>query len=177
MLQWVIIPEATRDAVSQSRPVVVVVAGRPGAGKTAVADLVQALLAHRGGRGAVRPGSVHAAHLHYSGLLAADVRTAGTLLGPDTTRWQAAVEAHIRDRGFDAVVESALADPDDVRASSLAQVVRKPMRTDADSEPPPERPYASGLEVKAARTDFCADGEILGARNDLHIEGDLRHAM
>ncbi|WP_329374928.1 zeta toxin family protein [Streptomyces sp. NBC_01483] len=39
---------------------------------------------------------------------------------PDTHRWQAAVEAHVRARGFDAVVESALADPDDFRASSLA---------------------------------------------------------
>ncbi|WP_255253793.1 zeta toxin family protein, partial [Streptomyces avermitilis] len=33
---------------------------------------------------------------------------------------KAAVEAHVRDRRFDAVVESALADPDDFRASSHA---------------------------------------------------------
>ncbi|MGW1616828.1 zeta toxin family protein [Streptomyces sp. NPDC002285] len=39
---------------------------------------------------------------------------------PDTARWQAAVEAHVREMGFDAVVESALADPDDFRASSAA---------------------------------------------------------
>jgi hypothetical protein len=58
-------------------------------------------------------------HRHYPGLLAADVRTAGALIRPDTARWQAAVEAHVRGRHFDAVVESALADPDDFRASSL----------------------------------------------------------
>lgn len=37
---------------------------------------------------------------------------------PDTARWQAAVEAHVREMGFDAMVESALADPDD-RAEEL----------------------------------------------------------
>lgn len=60
------------------------------------------------------------AHRHYPSLLAANVRTAETPVRPDTARWHAAVEAHVRDRRFDAVVESALADPDDFRASSLA---------------------------------------------------------
>lgn len=60
------------------------------------------------------------AHRHYSGLLATDVRTGAALVRPDTVRWQAAVEAHVRDRRFDAVVESALADSDDFSASSLA---------------------------------------------------------
>lgn len=37
------------------------------------------------------------------------------------------------------------------------------MRTAVDSERSPEGPYAGGLEVKAARTDFCAESEVLGA--------------
>ncbi|MFF4935328.1 zeta toxin family protein [Streptomyces griseofuscus] len=39
-----ILPTAVRGAVRQERPVVVIVGGQPGAGKTAVADLVQAAL-------------------------------------------------------------------------------------------------------------------------------------
>nr|WP_234333422.1 zeta toxin family protein [Streptomyces viridochromogenes] len=42
------------------------------------------------------------------------------MVRPDTARWQAAVEARDHDGRFDAVVESALADPADFRASSLA---------------------------------------------------------
>lgn len=48
-LEQVIVPTFTRGAVSQARPVVVVVAGQPGAGKTQIADLVQAALDRRGG--------------------------------------------------------------------------------------------------------------------------------
>jgi pantothenate kinase len=55
VLHRVILPVATRSAVSQPRPVVVV-AGQPGAGKTAIADLVQAALGRRGG--AVRVGRI-----------------------------------------------------------------------------------------------------------------------
>ncbi|WP_446459128.1 zeta toxin family protein [Streptomyces niveus] len=40
--------------------------------------------------------------------------------GRHPRRWQAAVEDHVRTHRFDAVVESALADPDDFRASMAA---------------------------------------------------------
>ncbi|MFF9526928.1 zeta toxin family protein [Streptomyces achromogenes] len=61
-----------------------------------------------------------AVHRRYAELLAADVRTAGVKVRPDTSRWQAEVEAHVRACGFDAVVESALADPQEFRTSSHA---------------------------------------------------------
>ncbi|MBT2411116.1 zeta toxin family protein [Streptomyces sp. ISL-12] len=48
-LHQVIIPEATKNSVPQKRPVVLFVAGQPGAGKTRVADLFQAVLHYRGG--------------------------------------------------------------------------------------------------------------------------------
>lgn len=120
VLHRVILPAAARSAVAQPRPVVVVVAGQPGAGKTQIADLIQAALDRRGGCVRVGRDLYKPVHRHYPGLLAADVRTAGALVRPDTVRWQAAVEAHVRVRGFDAVVESSLADPDDFRASSHA---------------------------------------------------------
>jgi hypothetical protein len=48
------------------------------------------------------------------------VRTAGIKVRPDTRRWQAAVEEHVRACGFDAVIEVSLADPDEFRASAAA---------------------------------------------------------
>ncbi|NUH42863.1 zeta toxin family protein [Streptomyces samsunensis] len=120
VLDRVILPAWTKDAVSQDRPTVVVVGGQPGAGKTAISDLVHAALNHRGG--AVRIGSdlYKMVHRRYAELLAADVRTAGVKVRPDVRGWQAAVEEYVRAQRFDAVVESALADPDDFRASAAA---------------------------------------------------------
>ncbi len=120
VLAGVILPTWTRHAVRQEQPVVVLVAGQPGSGKTEIADLVHAALDRRGG--AVRIGSdlYKAAHRRYAELLKEDVRTAGVMVRPDTRRWQAGVEAHVRDRGFDAVVETALADPDEARAAAAA---------------------------------------------------------
>ncbi|MGX1913548.1 zeta toxin family protein [Streptomyces phaeochromogenes] len=120
VLHRVILPAVTQGAAAQARPVVVVVAGQPGAGKTTLADRVAAVLARRGGAVRVGRDLYKPLHRRYAGVLAADVRTAGALVRPDTVRWQAAVEAHVREMGFDAVVESALADPDDFRASSRA---------------------------------------------------------
>ncbi|WP_234342265.1 zeta toxin family protein [Streptomyces leeuwenhoekii] len=120
VLGSVILPAATASAVPQGRPVVVVVGGQPGAGKTKVADLVQAALGQRGGAVRVGRDLYKAAHRHYAAALAADVRTAGAKVRPDTSRWQTAVEKYVRDHGLDAVVESALADPDEFRESSAA---------------------------------------------------------
>ncbi|MEU8718236.1 zeta toxin family protein [Streptomyces sp. NPDC048663] len=96
------------------------VTGQPGAGKTWIADVVQAALDRRGGAVRVGRDLYKRLHRHYSPALAADVRTAGALVRPDTVRWQGGVETHVREMGFDAVVESALDDPDGFRASSGA---------------------------------------------------------
>ncbi|MFJ3363531.1 zeta toxin family protein [Streptomyces anthocyanicus] len=120
VLHRTILPAALQSAVPQTRPVVVVVAGQPGAGKTAAADLVQAALDRRGGCVRIGRDLYKPAHRHYAGALAADVRTAGALVRSDTAGWQAAVEDHVRAMRCDAVVESALADPDDFRLSSAA---------------------------------------------------------
>ncbi len=119
-LEQVIVPTFTRGAVPQSHPVVVVVAGQPGAGKTQIADLIQAALNRRGGAVRICSDLYKTAHSRYAELLADDVRTAGVKVRPDTRRWQAAVEEHVRAHGFDAVVESALADAEEFRTSSAA---------------------------------------------------------
>ncbi|WP_331718909.1 zeta toxin family protein (plasmid) [Streptomyces virginiae] len=119
-LEQMIVPTFTAGATRQARPAVVFVAGQPGAGKTQIADLVQAALDRRGGAVRICSDLYKPVHPHYAELLASDVRTAGVKVRPDTRRWQATLEEHVRAHGFDAVVESALADPAEFRTSATA---------------------------------------------------------
>lgn len=115
-----VIPTWTKDAVAQDQPVVVAVAGPPGSGKSAWAAVVKAALDQRGG--AVLVGSDHykTLHPHYQALLATDDRTAGVRVRPTVRRWQAALEDEVRRGRFDAVVETALADPHEFRTAAQA---------------------------------------------------------
>ncbi|MEU9197791.1 zeta toxin family protein [Streptomyces hundungensis] len=115
-----ILPVATRDAIRQERPVVLFVAGPPGSGKTGVADLLHAVLDGRGGAVRVASDMYKVEHPAYAEALAEDVRTAGVLVRADTRGWQAGVEEHVREHGFDAVVETALADVEQFRADAAA---------------------------------------------------------
>ncbi|MFZ3573737.1 zeta toxin family protein [Streptomyces sp. BH097] len=115
-----ILPRSLQGAMPQRRPVAVVVAGQPGAGKTTLADLLHAALDRRGGAVRVSRDLYKSAHDAYPELLAADVRTAGSRVRPDTQAWQRAVEEAARQGRFDVVVESALADPDEFREQATA---------------------------------------------------------
>ncbi|MQS17499.1 Zeta toxin family protein [Streptomyces kaniharaensis] len=120
VLDQVILPTWTRGAVPQEEPVVLLVAGPPGGGKSTLGDLLLPVLGLRGG--AVRVGAdlYKAAHRHYEALLAKDVRTAGVRVRPDTRRWQAAMEEHVRAQRLDALVETALANADEARTQAMA---------------------------------------------------------
>lgn len=120
VLDRVILPVWTGGAVSQEKPVVLLVAGPPGSGKSTLGDLLLPVLGLRGG--AVRVGAdlYKAVHQDYERLMSQDVRTAGTTVRTDTRRWQAAVEEHVRSRRLDALVETAFADADEARAQVLA---------------------------------------------------------
>lgn len=61
----------------------------------------------------------------------------------DTARWQAALEDHVRTHSFDAVVESALADPEEL------QHLRG--RPPADQAPSRDRGGGDGRGVESAR--------------------------
>ncbi|MFJ6772104.1 zeta toxin family protein [Kitasatospora sp. NPDC091257] len=120
VLERVIVPAGISGAVPQEHPVVLLVAGPPGSGKSTLGDLLLPVLGLRGG--AVRVGAdlYKATHRDYERLLAQDVRTAGAGVRADTRRWQAAVEERVREGRFDALVETALADADEVRAQAVA---------------------------------------------------------
>ncbi|WP_414170890.1 zeta toxin family protein (plasmid) [Streptoverticillium reticulum] len=120
ILTAAILPAWTQGAVCQVRPVAVFVAGQPGSGKTVLADLLHATLDRRGGAVRIGRDLYKAAHQHYAGFLAEDVRTAGVRVRPDTRRWQQEVEAHARAHRFDVVVETALADPQEFRTAAAA---------------------------------------------------------
>jgi hypothetical protein len=115
-----ILPTWTAAASGHQQPVTVLVAGQPGAGKTAVGDLVQGALERRGPVVRVCSDLYKPEHPRYATLLAADVRLAGVGVRADVRGWQAALEDHVRAHRLDAVVETALADPDEARAVSVA---------------------------------------------------------
>ena len=117
LLVTTILPVVAQDAMAQTSPVAVFVAGQPGVGKSTFADLVHHALARRGG--AVRIGSddYKQAHPCYPALLAVDDRSAGWRIRPDTRRWQAEVEDYTRRHRLDAVIETALADPEEARTA------------------------------------------------------------
>ena len=123
VLERLILPTWASGAVTQDHPVVVFIAGQPGAGKTQLGDLVEASLRPRGGAVRVGRDLYKAEHRRYAEFLAEDVRTAGARVRPDTRRWQAGVEEYVRACGFDAVVETALADVDEFR--EVATVYRQ----------------------------------------------------
>ncbi|MEV2255955.1 zeta toxin family protein [Streptomyces sp. NPDC050147] len=120
MLTRLILPTWTRNAVPQDKPVVVFVAGQPGAGKTRLANVLQLVLNRRGGAVTVGRDFYKSAHQHYGELLEENVRTAGIKVRADTSRWQSAVEEHVRAHRYDTVVESALADADEFRQAATA---------------------------------------------------------
>ncbi|MER7029343.1 zeta toxin family protein [Streptomyces ramulosus] len=116
-----VVPSVLDGAVAQAaRPVVVFVAGQPGSGKTLVVDLVHAALGRRGGAVRVDRDAYKAAHPSYAAYLAEDVRTAGVRVRPETYRWQAEVEARVREGRYDAVVEAPLAHPEEFLAGMAA---------------------------------------------------------
>ncbi|MFI5534484.1 zeta toxin family protein [Kitasatospora sp. NPDC051853] len=115
-----ILPSALHAAVPQNRPVMVLVAGQPAAGKTSTADFVHTGLGARGGAVRVASDLYKPFHPAYQSLVAADPRTAGRLVRSDVRAWAAAVEERVRAGRFDMVVETALADPDEVRAQVAA---------------------------------------------------------
>ncbi|MFD9605269.1 zeta toxin family protein [Streptomyces sp. NPDC059970] len=113
-----ILPTWTRDAVPQDRPVVVVVAGPAGSGKSELCGLLRAVLDRRGGAVVIGRDLYKTVHPAYGDLMRSDDRTAGVRVRPDVLRWQAEVEEYVRHKRFDVVLETPVADPEEVCATA-----------------------------------------------------------
>ncbi|MFJ4681651.1 zeta toxin family protein [Kitasatospora sp. NPDC088783] len=100
------------------RPVVVIAAGQPGAGKTALGDVLHAVLLLRGPAVRICSDLYKDSEEQYAALLERDVRTAGAVVREAVRARQAEAEEAARAAGRDALVESALADPDAFRAEA-----------------------------------------------------------
>ncbi|MFE2693734.1 zeta toxin family protein [Streptomyces mirabilis] len=115
-----ILPACTKGAVPQEQPVVVLVGGPPGSGKSTACQVLKEMLDRRGGAALIGPDLYKSAHPAYRLLLRGDDRTAGVKVRPDVLRWQAEVEEYVRGQRFDAVVETPPADPEQARAYRAA---------------------------------------------------------
>ncbi|MFD7094077.1 zeta toxin family protein [Streptomyces xanthophaeus] len=160
----------------QRQPVVVFVAGQPGAGKTAVADLVQAALDRRGRAVRIGRDLYKTAHRSYGKHLAADVRTAGAKVRPDTARWQAAIEDHVRTHAFDAVVESALASPEELR-NSAAAYRRSGHRIEIVAIATAEAMSQLGVLDRFLSEALQGGGRYVGWENHDHCAQQLLHTL
>lgn len=113
-----ILPTWTKDAVHQDRPVVVIVAGPAGSGKSELCDLLLAVLGRRGGAVLIGRDLYKRDHPHYDDFMRSDDRSAGVRIRPDVLRWQAEVEAYARRRRFDVVLEEPVADLEEACATA-----------------------------------------------------------
>ncbi|MEU9062422.1 zeta toxin family protein [Streptomyces sp. NPDC048430] len=115
ILRSQILPLWAGRAVTQTWPVVLLIAGPPGSGKSTACEVLKAALDRRGGSVLIGRDLYKPAHPAYEHLLRCDDRTAGVRVRPDVLRWQAEVEEYVRSQRMDAVVETPVADPDQVR--------------------------------------------------------------
>ncbi|MFJ2419950.1 zeta toxin family protein [Streptomyces brevispora] len=113
-----ILPAWTRGAVPQDRPVVVIVAGPAGSGKSHLCDFLLAVLNRRGRAVLIGRDLYKRAHPLYADLMRSNDRTAGVRTRPDVLRWQAEVEAYTRSRRFDVVLEEPVADVEEACAKA-----------------------------------------------------------
>ncbi|MFC1405762.1 MULTISPECIES: zeta toxin family protein [Streptacidiphilus] len=111
-----IVPMMLSAVTAQEHPLVVYVAGQPGAGKTRAAHLVRRAL----------PGAVHLSgddfkvmHPDYWDLLRSDPRHASQKIRADYQAWQAKAEAYVRERRGHLVLETTPADPAAFAAGAL----------------------------------------------------------
>jgi UDP-N-acetylglucosamine kinase len=91
-------------------PVVVFVAGQPGAGKTNTAKYVLEQLADRGGAVVVNSDFYKPYHPDYRRLLQEDDRTAAPYVGLDGRRWMAMAERYLIERRVNIIIESTMRD-------------------------------------------------------------------
>jgi UDP-N-acetylglucosamine kinase len=108
-----IAPKLLASGVGVDRPVVVFVAGQPGAGKTKTTEAVLAGFGSRGGAVVVNSDYFKPFHPRYHRLLEEDDRTAAAYTSLDGRRWMVRAEEYLRARRVNTVVETTMRVPGD----------------------------------------------------------------
>ncbi|MER5642664.1 zeta toxin family protein [Kitasatospora sp. NPDC002227] len=112
-----VVPLMLSAVTTQEKPVVVFVAGQPGAGKTRASRLVHRSL-HRPVH--LSGDDFKVLHPDYLRLLRTDPRRASERIRTDYRAWQAKAEAYVRERRGNLVIETTPSDPDTFVAAAKA---------------------------------------------------------
>jgi predicted ABC-type ATPase len=108
-----LIPDQLSHAVRQAEPILVVVGGQTGAGKTATTEMISRLLDRRGGVVNNNLDFYKGYHPRYSDLMADDDTTVGAYTSVDGRKWMAKVHAYSIEQRYDVIMESAMTKPAD----------------------------------------------------------------
>lgn len=106
-------PRQLAHAVPQEQPVLVVIGGQTGAGKTATTDMVKQLLDRRGGAVNNNLDFYKPFHPRHFQLMAEDDTTVGAYTSVDGRKWMGKVHAYSIEQRYDVIMESAMTKPAD----------------------------------------------------------------
>ncbi len=106
-----IVPLFLTGPPAQRSPVVVIVGGQTGAGKTAVTGMVQRALGGPGGFTTVNMDFYNPMHPSFDRWQAEDEATASARVRPDGERWWAKAQQYAIEQRHHVVLESAMRDP------------------------------------------------------------------
>lgn len=108
----------TLDVPAQKEPLLVIVGGQPGAGKSRQAETVMHVLGMRGGAAHIDGDLFKPHHPEYARLRLHDDRTAGAYTRLDTRAWCAMAEDRAQTRRVDVVLDSAMASPESMASTT-----------------------------------------------------------
>ncbi len=113
-----IVPDELSSADTVDNPVVVLVAGQPGAGKTKTGQAAMKQFASRGGSVWASGDSYRPYHPEYHRLLAEEPHRAVTYVRADGRKWLAKAQRYLLERRVNVVVETTLSDDQVLRDTS-----------------------------------------------------------
>ncbi|MFC7329892.1 zeta toxin family protein [Marinactinospora rubrisoli] len=106
-----IVPDHLAGRPRQRAPVLVIVGGATGAGKTRVTDAITSTLNRRGGVLHINMDDFNPHHPDYYSLRRDDPGNASTHLWPDGLRWWRQAQEYAAAQGCDVIIESAMRTP------------------------------------------------------------------
>ncbi|WP_432826398.1 zeta toxin family protein [Dactylosporangium sp. CA-092794] len=106
-----IVPRYLDRAVPQQRPVVVIVGGQTGAGKSAVTKMVERAMGERGSFAKINMDDYNPWHPRFTQWQREDEAAASARVRPDGDRWWEKAQQYAIDNRFNVVLESAMRSP------------------------------------------------------------------